>query len=458
MPYSVEPSDSERQGTAVVVPETADAALLAQPLRCLADVEAIERTPLDRRLGVVDISQRIALGLAAHDPCDTAIFYVYDGDVDRPPVKVPFSELRGNIDNTGALLRVSGIGRGDVVAVLLPTVPAIYWSILGAMTAGIAFPINWMLEPRHLLHLLKEAKTKAVIALGPTPGFKIWESLMSIAGELPHGTAIWSVAGPDGDVLPDTDLDAHIANVAGQSGPPSERAGDDVAIRHQPLPRLRVRNLAIFGGILQIWAGLRVRKLATEAPLRLPVSEGGFWCLVERFVFKADLANCQPATAPLELKNNNNNEKRQGKCPSDHDHEHSNTIEIVSQSRGGDIVIGCLSQVQEFRHRVRNLRSHRLFRLRDVQPAGLYLSSGYQSRRLRMGGGPERRGSGHVLVRLDRGNPRRGIHLGAARDAASRRCGQEDSARAAMAAADLGPRPAGLLADAVLDEVPTGPD
>src|ERR1700704_1570936 len=230
MQYSVEPSDSERQGAVVVVPETADATLLAQPLRCLADVEAIERTPLDSRLGVVDISQRIALGLAAHDPSDTAIFYVSDGDVDRWPLQIPFSELRGNIDKTGALLRVSGIGRGDVVAVLLPTVPAIYWSILGAMTAGIAFPINWMLEPRHLLHLLKEAKAKAVIALGPTPGFKIWESLMSIAGELPHGTAIWSVAGPDCDVLPDTDLDAHIAKVAGQSGPPSERAGDDVAI------------------------------------------------------------------------------------------------------------------------------------------------------------------------------------------------------------------------------------
>ena len=230
MQYSVEPSDSERQGAVVVVPETADATLLAQPLRCLADVEAIERTPLDSRLGVVDISQRIALGLAAHDPSDTAIFYVSDGDVDRWPLQIPFSELRGNIDKTGALLRVSGIGRGDVVAVLLPTVPAIYWSILGAMTAGIAFPINWMLEPRHVLHLLKEAKAKAVIALGPSPGFKIWESLMSIAGELPHGTAIWSVAGPDGDVLPDTDLDAHIVNLPCQSGPPSERAGDDVAI------------------------------------------------------------------------------------------------------------------------------------------------------------------------------------------------------------------------------------
>jgi fatty-acyl-CoA synthase len=230
MPESVEPSVSQQQGGVVVVPETADAALLNQPLRCLADVEAIERIPLDRRLSVVDISQRIALGLAARDPGDTAIFYVPDGDVDRPPAKISFTELRGNIDKTAALLRASGIGRGDVVAVLLPAVPAIYWSILGATTAGIAFPVNWMLEPRHVLHLLKEAKAKAVIALGPTPGFKIWESLMSIAGELPSGITIWSVAGPDGDVLPDMDLDAQIANLVSQPGPFRERAGDDIAI------------------------------------------------------------------------------------------------------------------------------------------------------------------------------------------------------------------------------------
>jgi fatty-acyl-CoA synthase len=157
MPDSVEPSGSQRQGAVVVVSETADAVLLDQPLRCLADVEAIERIPLDSRLGIVDISQRIALGMAARDPGDTAIFYVPDGDVDRPPATTSFSQLRGHIDKTAALLRASGIGRGDVVAVLLPAVPAIYWSILGATAASIAFPVNWMLESRHVLHLLREA-------------------------------------------------------------------------------------------------------------------------------------------------------------------------------------------------------------------------------------------------------------------------------------------------------------
>jgi len=230
MPNSADASDPERQDAVVVVPETADASLLCQPLRCLADIEAIERISLERRLGIVDISQRIALGLAAHDPADTAIFYVPDGGVDRSPVTISFSELRGNIEKTASLLRAGEIGRDDVVAVLLPAVPTIYWSILGAMAAGIAFPVNWMLEPRHVLHLLKEAKAKAVIALGPTPGFTIWESLMSIAPDLPSGTAIWSVAGPDGDVLPDTDLDAHIVDVASEAGPSRARAGEDIAV------------------------------------------------------------------------------------------------------------------------------------------------------------------------------------------------------------------------------------
>jgi hypothetical protein len=59
----------------------------------------------------------------------------------------------------------------------------------------------------------------------------------------------------------------------------------------------RPLKTARFGGILQIWAGLRVRKLATEAPLRFPVSKGGFWCLVFRSVLqefgRAAAANCR---------------------------------------------------------------------------------------------------------------------------------------------------------------------
>jgi fatty-acyl-CoA synthase len=70
------------------------------------------------------------------------------------------------------------------------------------MTAAIVFPVNWMLEPKYILRLLKEADVKAIVALGPTPAFQIWDSLLQIAAELPTGTMMWSVAGPDGTILP----------------------------------------------------------------------------------------------------------------------------------------------------------------------------------------------------------------------------------------------------------------
>ncbi|HEY0440515.1 MAG TPA: acyl-CoA synthetase [Xanthobacteraceae bacterium] len=212
------------------MPITADPALLAKPLRCLADVEEIERTPLAQRLQITNFSERMALALASRDPDDTAIFFVADGNVESTAQEVSFRELRRNIDSTAALLRAHGIGRNDVVAILLPAVPSVYWSILGAMAAAIAFPVNWMMEPGHVLQLLTEAKAKAVIALGPTPGFKIWESVTSIAGELPPGTPIWSVQGPGGERLADSDLDLQVAaQPRGASSVHDTITGDDIA-------------------------------------------------------------------------------------------------------------------------------------------------------------------------------------------------------------------------------------
>jgi fatty-acyl-CoA synthase len=213
-----------------VVTQTADADLLRKPLRSILDVEAIEQIPLDQRLRVVDISHRIAYGLASREPSDTAIFYVPDGNVERAAVEISFRELKHKIDRIAALLRTKGIGQTDVVAILLPGVPEIYWSILGAISAAIAFPVNWMLEPKHLLRLLREAEVKAVIALGPTPGFTIWESLAQIAEDLPPNVPIFSVAGPQGKRLPDSDLNSCLENCRDEVETLPARPGDDIAV------------------------------------------------------------------------------------------------------------------------------------------------------------------------------------------------------------------------------------
>ncbi|MGB7603256.1 MAG: AMP-binding protein, partial [Candidatus Sulfotelmatobacter sp.] len=56
----------------------------------------------------------------------------------------------------------------------------------------------------------QQADAKALIALGPTPGFKIWESVLSIREHLRPGLPIWSVAAPGAEPLAEFDFDRHL--------------------------------------------------------------------------------------------------------------------------------------------------------------------------------------------------------------------------------------------------------
>ena len=203
-----------------VVTQTADAELLRRPLRTSADVAAIERVPLEERLRVVDFYERLRLALEARESAETAISFVADGDVRGPVEETSFGTLRRKTELTAALLRSRGIGRGDVVAIVTPTMPAAYWAIMGAMAQAIPFPVNWMLEPDPLLELLRRADAKAIIALGPTPGFRIWESLQTIRERLRRDVAIWSVSAPGGQPLAESDFDCHLEHM-GSAGPVS---------------------------------------------------------------------------------------------------------------------------------------------------------------------------------------------------------------------------------------------
>jgi fatty-acyl-CoA synthase len=216
-----------------VVPDTADAELLALALRDLNDVERIERIPLENRLSVVDFYRRITLALAARERDETAIHFIPDGNVDGIVHETSFATLRRNIERVACFLRSQHIDRSDAVAIVLPTMPAAYWTIIGTMAQAVPFPLNWMLEPQYLLRLLAEANVKAIIALGPTPGFKIWESIMSIKDQLPAGLPVWSVTAPRHNILPEFDLDLHLQGQdqagLGSVGTSPTREGSDVA-------------------------------------------------------------------------------------------------------------------------------------------------------------------------------------------------------------------------------------
>jgi len=165
------------------------------PLRNLHDVEALERQPLESRLLSQDANVwlRRGLDLAPHK---IAIRYINDGDPESTPVEVSYAQLKRDSIRNANLFHAQGVGSGDAVLYLLPTIPQFYPVTIGAMAAGIACSVNWMLEPAHWIELIKGSRAKVVVALGPTPAFNIWERLDSVRAEIPASVRVLSVQGP----------------------------------------------------------------------------------------------------------------------------------------------------------------------------------------------------------------------------------------------------------------------
>ncbi len=184
------------------------------PLRTLRDVEELERVPLEQRVLSWNLNDWIARGCAL-DPDKIAIQYVADGDPDREPVAMTYRELRTRSNQAANLFHSLGVSGGDAVLFLLPNVPELFVVMLGSLAAGIACSVNWMLKPEQLGELIRSTKAKVIVALGPTPGYEIWENVQAIRGDIPASVRILSVPGPGGQALPDSDLDTLAARQPG---------------------------------------------------------------------------------------------------------------------------------------------------------------------------------------------------------------------------------------------------
>jgi len=199
------------------------------PLRTLRDVEELERVPLGERIFSWNLNDWLARG-CARDPGKVAIRYVADADPDGAPVALTYRALQAHANQVANLFHRLGIGGDDAVLFLLPTVPELYVVMLGALAAGIACSINWMLKGEQLAELIRSTRAKVIVALGPTPGFEIFENIAAIRNEIPPSAHILTVAGPAGASPPDTDLMTQAA------GEPADRlvfareiAPDDIA-------------------------------------------------------------------------------------------------------------------------------------------------------------------------------------------------------------------------------------
>ena len=171
------------------------------PLRSLADIEAIESIPLEQRITRWDFAQNLLDGCRLQ-PQRAAIHATHLGDIDGPVQTWTFADLERHAIQIANLLRARGIGADDAVAIIGPTVPAMFALLMGSLLAARPFPINWMLDAPALHDLIVQSGAKAVVALGPTPGFEVWEHVQHAVEPLQGRVPVLTVHDPFGPAHP----------------------------------------------------------------------------------------------------------------------------------------------------------------------------------------------------------------------------------------------------------------
>jgi fatty-acyl-CoA synthase len=164
-------------------------------IRDLSDIEEMEKVPLSDRVKERSTYALIEKGANIH-PDGIAMSFLLDGNHIDKPQRVTYRQFMGKIRQTANLFADLGVGKTDVVTYLLPNLPQTHYVLWGAETAGIANPINPMLEAQTIKEICQAAGTKVLVALGEMPGTDIWHKVESIRRDIPSLKAVVRVMGP----------------------------------------------------------------------------------------------------------------------------------------------------------------------------------------------------------------------------------------------------------------------
>jgi fatty-acyl-CoA synthase len=185
-----------------------------------ADVRAFEQVPYANRISAQSTYDAIKLG-AAKDPDAPAIQFLPNADPADTPIVISYRDFVARVTQAANMFHVLGASGSDVVSFLLPLLPEAFITLFGAEAAGIANPVNPLLEPHQIAEILEAANTAVLVALGPVPGTDIWKKVEQVRGRLKHLKAIVQVHGPGdpankiysfGDLIKEQPTDRLVSN------------------------------------------------------------------------------------------------------------------------------------------------------------------------------------------------------------------------------------------------------
>src|SRR4051812_38566328 len=135
-------------------------------LGTVAALREFESIPFDERIAAKSTYDVIRIAAAAN-PDKAALVFLPNADPQEAGATITYREFAGGVTQAANMFHALGVGPTDVVTLLLPLLPQSFFALFGGEAAGIANPVNPLLEASQIAEILHAANTKVLVTVGP---------------------------------------------------------------------------------------------------------------------------------------------------------------------------------------------------------------------------------------------------------------------------------------------------
>ena len=120
-----------------------------------------------------------------HGALNATSFQMFSGPKD-PAETLTWNELHGRVTQAANMFRALGVKETDTVAYVLPNSTETVVTLLGGMVAGVAAPINPLLEPEQIAAILRETNARVVVTLKEFPKTDVAQKMAEAVRNAPN--------------------------------------------------------------------------------------------------------------------------------------------------------------------------------------------------------------------------------------------------------------------------------
>ena len=134
----------------------------------IGDIQKINATPLAERGLPTTIHEMLARTKANHGNRKAVSYQITSGPKDKAET-ITWSEFYEKSVQAANLFRSLGVGENDAVAYITPNSNETLYTLFGGMIAGVANPINPLLDAEQIAGILRETGCKVVVTIKAFP-------------------------------------------------------------------------------------------------------------------------------------------------------------------------------------------------------------------------------------------------------------------------------------------------